>query len=185
MKLICVTFSEGNEPIIYIKPDTCLVRNNEDFYIPEFSTKITLRLAFVIKIKKMGKNISERFAHRYYDEISAGFNLEASDLLSEKQAKGQPWDEAVSFDRSAPLGTFVNATETCTLDLLKNAKIIQTISIDELNINAIIAQLSHKFTLKIGDFIYISPSITPQPVLLDDVYSSNINASSVIKCHIK
>src|SRR5690606_1301948 len=90
------------------KPETALLRNNEAFYYPDFSNDVHHELEIVLKISKMGKNIEEKFAHKYYDEIGLGIDFTARDIQSRLKAKGLPWDLAKGFNGSAPISEFVS-----------------------------------------------------------------------------
>lgn len=184
MKLICVRL-QHQDKLIYLKPDTCLIRNNEDFYLPEFSQQIEIRPAFIIKVKKIGKRISPRFAHRYYEEISAGFNLEDKAMLKKLSAAGLPWDSAVGFDRSAPLGAFINKSPQKELTYKLNEETISTINSEDLDIDQIISEVSHLFTLKIGDLIYISPCEDAYPGSFDQEFSAHTKEERLLRCRIK
>jgi len=184
MKLICVR-PHKKKQLIYLKPDNCLIRNNEDFYLPEFSQEILIRPALVIKIKKIGKKINTRFAHRYYDDISAGFSFEAQDRLQELQERGLPWDPAVSFDRSASLGTFANKEECKELIYTRNKQEVGKISIQDLPIEESIAQASQLFTLKIGDLIYITNLEEGFQTHIGEEYSAYNDQQALLHCEIK
>ena len=96
-----------DEPVIFSKPETAVLRNNEPFYYPDFSQDIHHELEIVLKISKTGKNIEEKFAHKYYDEIGLGIDFTARDLQAKLKAKGLPWDLAKGFNGSAPLSEFL------------------------------------------------------------------------------
>ena len=53
------------EPVIFTKPDTAILKDNEPFYYPDFSQDIHHEVEILVKINKMGKNIDEKFAHKY------------------------------------------------------------------------------------------------------------------------
>jgi len=102
MKIICVGRNYAahakelnnaveEEPVIFLKPDTALLNNNQDFYLPDFSNDIHYETEVVVKINKAGKHIDEKFAHRYYDSVSVGVDFTARDLQSMLKAKGLPW----------------------------------------------------------------------------------------------
>jgi 2-keto-4-pentenoate hydratase/2-oxohepta-3-ene-1,7-dioic acid hydratase in catechol pathway len=185
MKLICVTPNVDKTITTYLMPDTTLVRNNEAFYIPNTANEIQSQLAFVIKISKLGKNIAHRFAHRYYDEISAGINFTAKDILEERKEAGEPWDEAVGFDRSCALGKFVKKNEELTLQLIIDEKISQQIG-DKLlsvSIENIISKVSHSFTLKMGDLIFINLPIANRVKIGQDYYAT-LNGENILECSI-
>lgn len=185
MKIINITPTEEHESVIYLMPDTVLHRNNDAFYLPDFSEQITARLAIVIRIQKIGKNIAPKFANRYYNEVSVGLNLEARDILLKQQAKGWPWDEAIGFDNSAPIGTFVPKTENYELVLTSGENTLQTTSISNDDIDQIISKCSKHFTLKIGDFIYISPTAEFFTLTQNQQLKVNLNKNSLLDCHIK
>ena len=62
------------DPVIFLKPDTALLKNNAPFYYPTFSTKVHFETELVIKICKEGKNIEEKFASKYFKEICIVYN---------------------------------------------------------------------------------------------------------------
>lgn len=185
MKLICITPQEGKHSLIYLKPDTALLRNNEAFYLPDFSEQLTGRLALVIKIKKMGKKVAERFSHRYYDEITVGLNIEALDIIERNKKEQLPWDEAVSFDYSAPIGPFIPKSTPFSLTLQCNRVQIQEINTSMINIDQLIAEASSKFTLKIGDFIYITLPTEGQKLEIGQELTASLNGEELLKCSIK
>jgi acylpyruvate hydrolase len=185
MKIICITPQENKPSLIYLKPDTALLRNNDAFYMPDFSEDITARLALVIKVKKMGKKIAERFAHRYYEEVSTGINLEARDLIEHNKAHGLPWDEAVAFDYSAPIGRFISPEEELSLSLECSNEKSQTLPINSTLIKQRIVEVSQKFTLKIGDYIYITLPTQGFKLEIGQELTGNLNGENLLKCTIK
>ncbi len=96
-----------DEPVIFTKPDTALVRNNQPFYFPDFSNDIHYEVELVLRLCKMGKNINEKFAHTYYDAIGLGIDFTARDLQTKAKDKGLPWALAKGFDGSAPVSEFL------------------------------------------------------------------------------
>lgn len=102
----------GAEPIWFMKPDTALLRNNDPFYIPSFSQEVHYECELVVRINRVGKAISERFAHRYYDEVGLGIDFTARDLQRRAIAEGLPWESCKAFDRSAAISpNFVSLQE--------------------------------------------------------------------------
>ncbi len=148
------------EPVIFQKPDTALLRENCPFFIPEFSNDVHHEVELVVRIKKMGKSIPVEFAHTYYDEISLGIDFTARDLQSKLKAKGLPWEKAKGFDHSAVIGQFLPKTDFNLSDLNfrleKNGQIVQQGNTQQMinSIDQIISHVSEYFTLKVGDYIY-------------------------------
>jgi len=145
-----------------MKPDSALLRNNDPFYIPEFSRDLHYECELIIRIKRLGSHIETRFASRYYDEIGLGIDFTARDLQNKLKEKGLPWEKSKAFDRSAVISAnFIQKTDLPDLrsikfELRKNGVTVQRgdsakmlFAVDEL-----ISHISNYFTLKIGDLIY-------------------------------
>lgn len=163
------------EPVIFLKPDTAHLRNNLPFYIPSFSNDVHHELELVIRIDKHGKKIEERFAHKYYSEITVGIDFTARDKQSELKAKGLPWELAKAFDYSAAVGNMVDKTrfadlQNLNIQLLKNGQLVQNGNTADMlfNINKIISFVSQYITLKKGDFIFTGTPAGVGPVAIGD-----------------
>ena len=179
MKIICVgrnyaahakelNNSVEEEPVIFLKPDTALLNNNQDFYLPDFSNDIHYETEVVVKINKAGKHIDEKFAHRYYDTVSLGIDFTARDLQSMLKAKGLPWERAKAFDGSAVIGSFLPLADVGKISDLSfsmnlNGQQVQSANTSEMvfSVDKVIAFVSRFITLKTGDLIYTG---TPQGV---------------------
>ena len=171
MKIICIgrNYAEhakelGNEipdsPVIFIKPDTAVLKKGTDFYIPEFSQDIHYELEVVLKISKGGKYVQEENADNYYDEIGLGIDFTARDLQSKLKEKGLPWELAKGFDGSAVVSDFYKKEDfdmkNLNFSLLKNKAEVQNgnTSLMLFYPGKIIAFVSQYFTLRVGDLIF-------------------------------
>ncbi len=178
MKIICIgrNYAEhakelGNEipenPVIFMKPDTAILKKGSDFYIPEFSDDVHYELEVVLKISKGGKYIQEEKASNYFDEIGLGIDFTARDLQSKLKEKGLPWELAKGFDGSAVVSEFYKKSDfdmrNLSFSLMKNKEKVQdgNTSMMIFSPEKIIAFVSQYFTLKTGDLIFTG---TPQGV---------------------
>ncbi|MEE2700070.1 MAG: fumarylacetoacetate hydrolase family protein [Bacteroidota bacterium] len=179
MKIICIGRNYLNhvkelgnaiptEPLFFLKPETAIQPKEHPFFIPDFSNEIHFEVELVVKIDKIGKNIDEKFAYKYYSEIGLGIDFTARDIQEQCKEKGLPWEKAKSFDGSAQISrTFINKSdldlEDITFSLEKNGKQVQSGNSKEMlfSIDKLIAYLSRFYTLKIGDLIYTG---TPEGV---------------------
>ena len=186
MKIICIgrNYSEHakemnspvpEEPVIFMKPDSALLRNNSSFFYPDFTKELHHEVEVVIKISKVGKHVEEKFAHRYYKEIGLGIDFTARDLQMDSKKKGLPWEKAKSFDHSAPIGLFTPVAELKDKNAIEfhldiNGKTVQTGNTRDLifSCDQLIAYVSKFFTLKIGDFIYTGTPAGVGPVKIGD-----------------
>lgn len=178
MKIICIgrNYSEhakelGNEvpedPVIFMKPDTAVLKKGSDFYIPEFSHDVHYELEVVLKISKGGKYIRKEAASKHYEEIGLGIDFTARDIQSKLKNKGLPWELAKGFDGSAVLSDFVSKEnydlQNLNFSLAKNQQVVQNGNTKDMifSFDDIIAFASQYFTLRVGDLIFTG---TPQGV---------------------
>ncbi|MFM8346635.1 MAG: fumarylacetoacetate hydrolase family protein [Bacteroidota bacterium] len=151
-----------DEPVIFTKPDTALIRNGQPFPHPAFSSDVHHEIELVLHICKEGKNIPEAEAGSYFDSIGLGIDFTARDLQQKAKEKGLPWDLAKGFDGSAPLSdrflpvsSFPNlASINFSLSVDGQVKQSGNTSLMLFPFNYIIAYLSRFFTLKPGDLIF-------------------------------
>lgn len=185
MKIICIgrNYAEhiselGNErpenPVIFMKPDTAIIRSNEPFYYPDFSKDIHHEVEVLVKIKKEGKAIDPQFAHKYYDEIGLGIDFTARDIQAKAKEKGLPWEQAKAFNGSAPISEFVSMASYNLKDLSfrldKNGQTVQAgnTSLMLWPIDELIAYVSRFFTLKTGDILFTGTPKGVGPVSIGD-----------------
>lgn len=172
MKIICIGLNYRThakemgwqlpeEPVVFLKPDSALLKNNKPFFLPDFSDNIHFEVEVVIKISKLGKGISAKYAPRYYDEVTVGIDITARDIQSRMASGGLPWEISKCFDGAAPLGRFLpvkSVEEIQKLDfhLDINGKTVQKSNTRDMifGINEIIEYVSQFFTLKTGDLIF-------------------------------
>ncbi len=171
MKIICIGRNYSghikelenqrpDNPVIFIKPDTSLIQKNQPFFIPAFSNNIHHEIELVVKIKRIGKYIEEKFANKYYDFLTVGIDFTARDIQNDLKSKGLPWEKSKGFDGSALIGKWLNKDDfqldNLNFHLKKNNQIIQegNSSLMFWKIDQIISYISQFFTLKIGDLIF-------------------------------
>lgn len=186
MKIICIgrNYSEHakelnndvpTEPVVFMKPKSALLQPEKPFIIPDFTKDLHYECELVVKIGKNGKYIQEKFASKYYNEISVGIDFTARDLQQQQKAKGLPWEIAKAFDNSAVVGHFVSLNENRKIDDLnfsmkKNGVVVQQGNSAQMlfTVDKIIAYVSQFFTLNIGDLIFTGTPAGVGPVAILD-----------------
>ena len=199
MKIICIGRNyvehakELNNPVptkpmFFVKPDTALLRTHV-YYMPPFSNNIHYELEMVVKIKKVGKSISKRFAHKYYDEISLGLDLTARDLQEECKEKGMPWEIAKGFDSSAPIGKWYQKKDLKSLDfyLLKNGEKVQEGNPSQMvfDVDRIIEYVSKFMTLKKGDLIFTGTPSGVGKMEANDAFEAYLDGKKTIDLKVR
>lgn len=203
MKIICIgrnyadhvkemNSSLPESPMFFMKPDIALLRAGSDFYYPNFSKDIHFECEVVVKISKVGKNISEQFAHKYYDEIGLGIDFTARDLQQKCKEKGNPWEIAKSFESSAPISEeFIPKTslDLGNLDfrLEQNGNVMQAGNTSDMifKIDTLIAYVSQFMTLKQGDLIYTGTPAGVGPIAIGDVLKGFIGEREMFRVAVK
>lgn len=164
------------EPVFFMKPDSALLRNNNPFYIPNWTNEVHHEIELILRVCRLGKNIEKRFAHRYYNEIGLGIDFTARDVQNELKKKGLPWEKAKAFDHAAvisstffPVGDFSNF-QNINFKLDINGETVQSgnSGLMLFGFDDIISHISKYVTLKIGDLIYTGTPAGVGPVKIGD-----------------
>lgn len=203
MKIICIGRNYADhakemkaevpsEPVFFMKPDTSLFKDGNDFYFPEFTKDLHYECEMIVRIDKMGKHIAEKHAHKYYSQISLGIDFTARDHQQKCKEKGLPWEIAKGFENSAPISNhWIDVKDlelnNITFSLQKNGETVQvgntkdmTFSVDQL-----ISYLSQFFTLKTGDLIYTGTPAGVGPVSIGDQLEGFIGDKKMFQFKIK
>lgn len=180
-----------SQPVVFMKPDTALLRNNAPFYYPEFSKDIHFEVEVLIKINKEGKYIDQKFAHKYYDEIGIGIDFTARDLQTKCKEKGLPWEIAKAFNGSAPISEFISKEgrdlSNLNFSLKQNGELKQqgNTSLMLFPFDEIVAYVSQYFTLKKGDIIFTGTPAGVGPIAIGDKLEAFIEEEKLLEVDIK
>ena len=203
MKIICIGRNYldhakelGNKiptsPLFFLKPDTAIQPKGHPFFIPDFSNNIHFEVELVVKISKNGKNIDEKFAHKYYNEIGIGIDFTARDIQEECKKNGLPWERAKGFDGSAQISNeFINKEllilNDINFSLSLNNSIMQTGNSKNMifSFDQIISYISKYYTLRAGDLIYTGTPSGVGKVKRGDSLSCFFNSNEMLKVNVK
>ena len=204
MKIICVgrnytehieelNNSKPKSPVLFLKPDTALVKGGEAFYYPDFSNQIDYECELVIKISKIGKSIPVSCAKNYYEEVALGLDLTCRDLQTEEKSKSLPWTLSKAFDYSAPISDFFSLkdlgkdVQNLDFSLLKNGNVVQKANTSQMifSVNEIISYVSRYISLKVGDLIFTGTPAGVGSVKIGDKLVGVLEGKEILKCEIK
>lgn len=181
------------EPVIFMKASTALLRPDAPLYYPAFTKDLHYEGELVVKISKNGKKIQEKFAHKYYSELSLGFDFTARDLQNKLKSKGLPWELAKSFDGAAAVGDFyskeslLEKEDNYTFIIQKNDELVQSgnTALMLFSIDKIISFVSQFFTLQKGDLIFTGTPAGVGSVKIGDVLTGYFKEQLVVKTVVK
>ena len=184
---------EIHEPVIFLKPDSAILRDGKPFFLPDFSSEIHYETEVVVRISRLGKCIAPRFAHRYYDEVTLGIDFTARDLQRRFRAEGHPWELSKGFDNSAAIGQFVPLSELggdvqklhFHLDIDGRTMQRGYTADMQFRVDEIIAYVSRFMTLKMGDLIYTGTPVGVGPVSIGQHLEGYIGDKKLLDFHIR
>lgn len=186
------TLYKPEEPVIFIKADSALLKDSKPFFLPDELGRIDYETELVVRISRLGKSIPQRFAHRYYDAVTVGIDFTARDLQNRLRAEGKPWDLCKGFDGSAAIGEWVSIEKFRDIQAIHfrldiNGNTVQEgCSSDMLfKVDEIIAYISQWFTLKTGDILYTGTPAGVGPVHIDDHLTGWLEDRKVLEFNVK
>lgn len=203
MKLICIGRNYADhikelknerpdEPVVFIKPDSSILPKDQDFYIPEFTNDVHYEVEVLVKIKKVGKHIDEKFAHNYYDEVGLGIDFTARDLQSKLKEKGLPWEKAKGFDGAAVIGKWLPKSEFKDLNsldfsLVKNGNEVQKGNTELMlwKVDELVAYVSQFFMLKKGDILFTGTPSGVGKIVTNDYLVGVLEGNEMFSVNVK
>ena len=202
MKIICIgrnyakhieelANEKPESPVIFLKPDSAILPKKMPFFVPPFSEDIHYEVEVLVKINKVGKHISPKFAYKYYDEVGLGIDFTARDVQAQCKEKGLPWEKAKAFDGSAVIGQFFPKGEfdvnNTPFQLRKNDEVVQDGNTHSMlwKVDELIGYVSQYFTLKKGDVIFTGTPSGVGRVEENDILTGTINGKQAFQIKIK
>ena len=180
------------EPVIFMKPDSALLKDSKPFFIPDFCEQVDYETEMVVRICRLGKNISERFAYRYYDAVTVGIDFTARDLQRKFRAEGKPWELCKGFDSSAAIGDWVPVEKLGDIQKVNfhldiDGKTVQQGNTADMlfSVDQIIAYVSRFMTLKMGDLIYTGTPVGVGPVSIGQHLQGYLEGERVLDFYIR
>lgn len=189
MKILCAEYNANGEVAVVPAGDDVLLRNNGDFYIPDFSSRVSCVPQLIVRVCKLGKCIEERFTHRYFEEIGVGIRFYADDREEELQAMSLPGSVASTFDSSAAISPMipVGMKREWEYDFRVNDQLIYRGNSGclPLNIEKLLAEASGYHTLKIGDFLFCGDLFRYRELKIGDRLRLSLEGEELLDFKIK
>jgi len=180
-----------NEPLVFMKPSTALLINNDPMYIPDFTDDLHYEGEIVLHICKNGRHVQPDFVKGYYDKIAFGIDFTARDVQKKCKDKGHPWEIAKAFDKSAGLSKFISVDgldmKNLKFQTKLNGEIVQDGNTKDLifDFEYIICYVSQFFKLHVGDLIYTGTPAGVGSVKIGDTLEGSIEGKEMLNCLIK
>lgn len=185
------TLSNIDTCVCYTLPETAVQKNGKPVFLPDYANPAALEVHLAIRICRLGRSISMRFAHRYYDAITALPHFFSVELLNAAKAQGQPWSVAMGFDNALPVGDFlpftpgINPLPSFRLTVDGATRIegdgTQMLS----NIDEVIARLSRFYTFRRGDILLLGAPQAPISIDPDHRIETFVSEERVTAFNVK
>ena len=179
-------------PVIFTKADSSLLKDKKPLFLPEELGRIDYETELVVRICRLGKGISQRFAHRYYDAVTVGIDFTARDLQRKLCETGQPWDLCKGFDGAAAIGEWVPVEKFLDIQAIHfhldiNGKTVQEGCTSDMlyKVDELISYISRWFTLKTGDILYTGTPAGVGPVSINDHLEGWLEERKVLEMNVK
>ena len=184
---------ENRDPVIFLKPDSAILRDGKPFFLPDFSQEVHYETEVVVHICRLGKHIAPRFASRYYDAVTVGIDFTARDLQARLRAEGSPWEISKGFDGSAVVGDFVPVEELAGgvqdqhFSLRIGGKEVQRGYTADMifPIDEMIAYISRFYTLRMGDLLFTGTPEGVGPVAIGDHLQGFLGERQLLDFHVR
>ncbi len=180
------------ETMLYTMPDTALLINNRPFFVPDFAQPCTAELQLVVRICRLGRSISERFAHRYFDALTTAITFTAQNVFENLRQKGAPWEISKGFDGAAAVGEFISVAElpdweTCTFSMHRDGELLQQGCAKDMlmNVYRMIAYVSQFYTLRQGDLLFTGCPVAPVEVQMNQRLQAAIEHRTLLAFNVK
>ena len=181
------------EPVLFMKPDTALLKDGKPFFLPPFSERIEYETELVVRISRLGKNIAPRFAHRYYDAVTVGIDFTARDLQARLRAEGSPWEISKGVEGLAVVGDFIPVDEVAGnlqdlhFSLRIDGKEVQRGHTADMifPVDEMIAYISRFYTLRMGDLLFTGTPEGVGPVAIGNRLQGYLGERQLLDFHVR
>ena len=182
---------EREPPFFFSKPADAIVPNGAPVPYPPRTGNLHHEIELVVAIGTGGRDIPLASALSHVFGYAVGNDLTRRDLQFAAREKGQPWDVAKGFDRSAPVTAIRRAAEVGHPErgriwIEVNGEIRQQADLSEMiwSVPEIVAELSTLFDLAPGDLIFTGTPAGVGPVQRGDSLIGGIDGLETLRTTI-
>lgn len=104
------------EPLIFLKPNSSIVRSGHTLSLPAFSNSIHYEAELLVLIGADADSLNPSEALNIVAGYGVGLDLTARDVQSAAKAKGLPWTKAKGFKGAACISDFIAAAEIADIN---------------------------------------------------------------------
>ena len=159
MKVIGITGNyntTGDATGIYLMADSSVLYTGRPLFIHDFASDFVAAPSIVVRTGRLGKCIAAKFAHRYWDAITAGFSVKA---CQSDDRRLSALDRA--FDGAAVVGDWVTVSGTedplhAVVEVKVDDAVICRCCLADMiwPLDDVMAAASTRCSIKMGDMLF-------------------------------
>ncbi|MCC8071288.1 MAG: hypothetical protein LIO90_05760 [Bacteroidales bacterium] len=192
MKIIALNHPIGTlptmTPSLDVIADSALVMPGKPMFLPDFSPQWSGRLYVALRVSRLGKAISEKFASRYYDGVALALRLVPILTEKELQLAGGSKGLLGLFDYCVALGPWMPVeTLGSKMTLTFQGENIP-IDAEQLQLSKTISRISQYATIKMGDVVLPCSFPNEIAIVVNQVVDATITpqgASPIDALHVR
>ena len=169
------------EPIVFLKPPSCLIGNNEDIVTAEGIGAVHHEVELALIFGKTGKNIPRSEALSYVSHVAVFNDITARDIQTKARSEGNPWCIAKGMDTFGPMSKpvpvgAVRDLQDLDLELSVNGAVRQkgNTSMMIFPIDVLIEYVSRFMTVEKGDIMATGTPEGIGPLVKGDVVTAKV-----------
>jgi FAH family protein len=173
-------------------PETAQLRNERPLFLPDFANPASVSLYLAVRICRLGRSISERFAHRYYDaatvipHFSVPLDPNGQSADSELSfAATQGFDNALPTGRYLPIDRDQLAACSFSLSVDGQEQLNGLGSALRFDADHLIAHLSNYHTVRNGDLLLLGAPAAQLLIHPEKRVETHLNGECVLSFKTK
>ncbi len=190
MKIIGFTGNYGNgasAPQAYLMADSSILFTGRPFFVPDFARAFVATPTIVVRTGRLGKCIAPKFAHRYWDALTAGFTVRA---IESDDARLSVLDRA--FDGAVIVGDWVETSSvddplTATVQAMVGDKMLSSCCLADMQqpVDELLAAVSTRCSIKMGDLLLTGDTATGHQLTPGDRLTATIAGTQVLDVKVR
>ena len=190
MKIIGFTGNYGNganAPQAYLMADSSILFTGRPFFVPDFARAFVATPTIVVRTGRLGKCIAPKFAHRYWDALTAGFTVRA---IESDDARLSVLDQA--FDGAVIVGDWVETSSvddplTATVQAMVGDMMLSSCCLADMQqpVDELLAAVSTRCSIKMGDLLLTGDTATGHQLTPGDRLTATIAGTQVLDVKVR
>ena len=158
----------GEQPACYLMADSSVLYSGRPFFVHDFAREFVAAPSIVVRMGRLGKCVASKFAHRYWDALTAGFNVQARhDCDAGLDALDRAFDGAAIVGDWVPVSSIEDPMQAI-VEVKVDDEVVSRRCLTDMvmPLGDMIATVSTRCSIKMGDMLFTGdcgPHVTLSP----------------------